>query len=278
MNIATMVSTQELQPWPGRQFPGPPPTCVIKDVVYPEIPQEWLTFDPALLKYHATLPGPEETGSSEEGWLRQDFQFGLQNRVDRCYRNVTLQCLLHNPVFYNWLIGHVNMSPSEDNVKASDDCLTCRLRDVAKFYYPPFGNRAELYNKLDAFDKHTWDEFWGPRSRLAKQGITIGLPPGKGNKPETYTAWLLYTLLKQKHVVNRNGVSEHGLLKRIFWTTIISYRMCEKGHEVLASRDGENMLLMIRKNKDNSVSIDEGLKNLSSQPRKRYKGLSMLVG
>jgi hypothetical protein len=156
----------------------PEPRGVNQGVIYPEIPAEWCSFDPSLFAIPPTLPSANEENSTEEGKLRQtgDFRFGLRNLLGECYKNAGLQCRLHNPQFYHWLMGHSDTGDAD----AGAECLTCRLRDIAKLYFPPFGDRGDLYNRLNAFDAQVRHEFWGERSKLWKTGVKIGTEDGIG--------------------------------------------------------------------------------------------------
>jgi hypothetical protein len=135
-------------------------------------------------------------------------------------------------------MGHSDIGDTD----AGANCLTCRFRDIAKLCFPPFGDRGELYNRLDAFDAQVRHEFWGKRSKLWKTGVKIGTEDGIGGSVPIYVSWLIRTLLKQKHVVNRDNVSEHDLLKRIFRLTVRVYRKCTKGHRTWVSRKGYLLL------------------------------------
>jgi hypothetical protein len=52
-------------------------------------------------------------------------------------------------------MGHSDTGDAD----AGADCLKCRPIDIAELYCPPFGDRGELYNRLDAFDAQIRDEF-----------------------------------------------------------------------------------------------------------------------
>jgi hypothetical protein len=101
------------------------------------------------------------------------------------------------------------------------------------------------------------------RSKLWKAGVKIGTEDGIGGFVPVYAGWLVRTLLKQKHVVNRDGVSEHDLLKRLFWLTVQVHRKYTKGHRTWVSRK-EYLLLRREGRTGDSITVADGLKNLFS--------------
>jgi hypothetical protein len=156
-------------------------------------------------------------------------------------------------------MGHSDTGDAD----AGAECLTCRLRDIAMLYFPPFGNRSELYNRLNAFDAQIGHEFWGERSKLWKTGVKLGTEDGIGGSAPVSVSWLVRTLHQQMYVVNRDGVSEYDLLKHIFWLTVRVYLKCTKGHRTWVSRKGYLLLRMEGRTGDSRIVAD-GLKNLFS--------------
>lgn len=72
---------------------------------------------------------------------------GLENPGCLCYRRAVLQCLLHTPVFYNYLC---RLDGCEG--KAAEECVLCAFRDFAVQYWTST-DTAERYaanNRLDA--------------------------------------------------------------------------------------------------------------------------------
>lgn len=55
---------------------------------------------------------------------------GFRNRRNKCYRLAVLQCLLHTPLFYNYLC-RLDDCVGDDG----EDCVFCAFRDLAVEYW-----------------------------------------------------------------------------------------------------------------------------------------------
>jgi hypothetical protein len=235
----------------------------------PEIPAEWRSVDSSLLGTlplsPPSLPGPEEAVQGKENARknaeRYIFRFGLENKRGECFRNAGLTCLLHTPVFYNFLIGHCSDPPACSN---SSDCLTCLFQDVARHYYPAVSpNRATLYTALDDFFQKCRREFWGPHSKLKKERPETQVKPDDdpGGQVDQFVPWLIYFLERVAHKISRNGVDESRLLKAMFWTTFIAHKTCANNHRKFLWRKERNWLQIGSKRPaPDSVTVEEGLK------------------
>jgi hypothetical protein len=233
----------------------PPFEYLKADTKYPELPREWLSMDPFMLGAPPVpptpLPGPEEAVEGRENARnnaqRFMFKFGLENRRGECFRNAGLTCLLHNPIIYNFLMGHSEDEACSNRGIDEDSCLTCKFRELALHYYPAVGDdRAILYGKLDEFYQQCQKDFWGPRSNLRKERpeVKVGPETETGGNASQYVTWLIHYLSKQTHTIPRNAIDEVALLKRMFYTTFIAHTTCTNRHRKFLWRKERNWMQM----------------------------------
>lgn len=65
---------------------------------------------------------------------------GLKNKSNLCYRNATLQCLLHTPEF-----GHLLGNVHKDCPKENHECVTCALQALTATYWNGSQQRIDVY-------------------------------------------------------------------------------------------------------------------------------------
>ena len=249
----------------------PPFEFLKADTKYPELPPTWHNLDPLLLGAlpvpPTPLPGPEEAVQGSENAKKNAqkymFKFGLENQRGECFRNAGLTCLLHNPVFYNFLIGHREDQACSKQGSADNSCLTCKFQELALRYYPAVGDdRAILYGKLDEFYQQCQKDFWGPRSNLRKERpeVKVGPETETGGNASQYITWLIQYLSKQTHTVPRNQIDECGLLKRMFWTTFVTHTTCTNRHRKFLWRKERNWMQMNSSRPTaETVTVQDGL-------------------
>lgn len=75
-------------------------------------------------------------------------QLGLPNLTGAlCYRSSLMQCLLHLPLFVNWLMDYV--LPSHCVSDHQETCFTCLLRQLALAYWRgPASKVASIYGTM----------------------------------------------------------------------------------------------------------------------------------
>jgi hypothetical protein len=127
---------------------------------------------------------------------------------------------------------------------------------------PAFGERATLYGKLDDFQQECRKQFWGPHSDLKKRRpeMTVGPIDETGGSVPQYLTWLFQSLLEQKHIVPRNEIDEHQLLKRMFWTTFVVHRTCRQRHRKVICRRERNLWELNNRVND-TLTIDDSIKS-----------------
>lgn len=122
----------------------------------------------------------------------------LENNTGVCYRNAAIQCLMHTPIFVNWLMTHTNCQRFH--------CLTCSLSTLAKWYFnsnsqQKIQNQQQQYSAialstpLDEFWNLCQLVFWGPRAQMKR-----GIGPENmniGGDEKSFMMWLIRVMQEQ---------------------------------------------------------------------------------
>lgn len=188
----------------------------------PTLKKSWRRFPWLKVANIAPLPAADESANK----LERELYTGLDNKEGHCFRNAALIPLLHNPIFYNWLINDVvietkdvesqegdGSSKKEDEKSQKGNEISLAditelmplkhvLKDLALAYLPKDGaatvNREILFEKLKTFWTKCEEEFWGGRSSLLKKtGTILGAKSGGGGSSAAFLIYLVKYLMDQ---------------------------------------------------------------------------------
>jgi hypothetical protein len=181
----------------------------------PTLKKSWRRFPWLKVANIEPLPGDDESANK----LERELYTGLENEEGHCFRNAALIPLLHNPIFYNWLISDVIIEKEDEESQEGDGTsnkgdeisladiaelmpIKHVLKDLALAYLPKDGaatvNREILFEKLKAFWTKCEEEFWGGRSSLLKKtGTMLGAKSGRGGSAAAFFIYLVKYLMDE---------------------------------------------------------------------------------
>ena len=82
----------------------------------PTLKKSWRRFPWLEIANIEPLPGDDESANK----LERELYTGLENKEGHRFRNAALIPLLHNPIFYNWLISDVFIEKEDEESHEED--------------------------------------------------------------------------------------------------------------------------------------------------------------
>jgi hypothetical protein len=200
----------------------------------PTLKKSWRRFP--WLKVANIDPLPRDDESANK--LERELYTGLENKEGHCFRHAAFIPLLHNPIFYNWLISDIVIEKKDEDCQEGDGTsktgddkskkgngaskrgngislvditemmpLKHVLKDLAVAYLPKNGastvNREILFEMLKAFWTECEEEFWGGRASLLKTtGTMLGGKNGRGGSSVAFFIYLVKYLMDECRLVD----------------------------------------------------------------------------
>ncbi|KAI5800305.1 hypothetical protein DFH27DRAFT_77484 [Peziza echinospora] len=207
----------------------------------------------------------DEATNSEKGnsfWREFPEKFklarakGIPNKGMFCYRNATIQALVHVPEIYDFLVNHHTMDKCKRKLPT---CICCLLSIFARNHFDGDKNITNKLRALEQIDKLLGGDFAKTGSRHEQQDA------------DEYALRVLDKAVEQLKSGDKNARTPLEELLEITTAQSVICRNQQCKHRSLTKSQSTSVRAKLPKGQT-TVTLDEMIKNLSSsEPIKDYK-------